>query len=129
MKTKLTESRFKCAPGVARRLFSRIACLGAVILICGSASAQNLLVSGNARLKNCRPSCGVIYKFSWDGGPSIFAVGLNTPGDVAFDSARNLFFMDYNGDELFGKAAVYKITPNGVRTIQAMFLWRIITTA
>jgi DNA-binding beta-propeller fold protein YncE len=116
MKTKLTESKFKCAPGAARQLFNRIACLGAVILICGSASAQNLFVSGNARLKNCRPPCGVIYKFTWDGGQSIFAAGLNTPGDVAFDSAGNLFVVDYDGDELFGKAAVYKITPNGVRT-------------
>jgi DNA-binding beta-propeller fold protein YncE len=116
MKTKLTESKFKCAPGVAGRLFSRIACLGAVILICSSALAQNLFVSGNARLKNCRPPCGVIYEFSWDGRQSIFTVGLNTPGDVAFDSAGNLFVVDYDGDELFGKAAVYKITPNGVRT-------------
>jgi DNA-binding beta-propeller fold protein YncE len=116
MKTKLTESKFKCAPGIAGQLFSRIACLGAVILICSSASAQNLFVSGNARLKNCRPPCGVIYRFSWDGGQSIFAAGLNTPGDVAFDSAGNLFVVDYDGDELFGKAAVYKITPNGVRT-------------
>ena len=116
MKTKLTESKSKCAPGVARKLFSRIACLGAAILVCSGASAQNLFVSGNARLKNCRPPCGVIYKFSWDGGQSIFTVGLNTPGDVAFDSAGSLFVVDYDGDELFGKAAVYKITANGVRT-------------
>ena len=116
MKTKLTESKFKWAPDAARQLLRRITCLGAAILICSSASAQNLFVSGNARLKNCRPPCGVIYKFSWDGGQSIFAVGLNTPGDLAFDSAGNLFVVDYDGDELFGKAAVYKITPNGVRT-------------
>jgi len=116
MKTKLTESKFKSTIGIAGQLFSRVACLGAVILICSSASAQNLFVSGNARLKNCRPPCGVIYKFSWDGGQSIFAAGLNTPGDVAFDSAGNLFVVDYDGDELFGKAAVYKITSNGVRT-------------
>ncbi|HET6887549.1 MAG TPA: hypothetical protein VFH87_06460 [Candidatus Udaeobacter sp.] len=116
MKTKITESKSKCAPGVVRELFSRIACLGAAILICSSASAQNLFVSGNARLKNCRPPCGVIYKFSWDGEQSIIAAGLNTPGDVAFDNAGDLFVVDYDGDELFGKAAVYKITPNGVRT-------------
>src|SRR5258708_18907362 len=116
MKTKLTESKFKSTIGIAGQLFSRVACLGAVILICSSASAQNLFVSGNARLKNCRPPCGVIYKFSWDGGQSIFAAGLNTPGDVAFDSAGNLFVVDYDHDELFGDDAVYKITPNGVRT-------------
>jgi hypothetical protein len=111
MKTKLTESKFKCAPGVARQLFSRIACLGAAILICSSASAQNLFVLGNARLKNCRPPCGVIYKFSWDGGQSIFAVGLNTPGDLAFDNAGNLFVVDYDRGGLVGDAVVYKITP------------------
>src|SRR5258707_13202400 len=122
MKTKLTESKFKSTIGIAGQLFSRVACLGAVILICSSASAQNLFVSGNARLKNCRPPCGVIYKFSWDGGQSIFAAGLNTPGDVAFDSAGNLFVVDYDGDELFGKAAVYKITSNEVRTTFASAL-------
>jgi hypothetical protein len=116
MKTKPTESKSKYAFGAARQLFSRIACLGAAILICSSASAQNLFVSGNARLKNCRPPCGVIYKFTWDGRQNIFAAGLDTPGDVAFDSAGNLFVVDYDRDELFGEAAVYKITPNGVRT-------------
>jgi len=119
MKTKLTESKSKCAPGVARKSFSRIACLGAAILICSSASAQNLFVSGNARLKNCRPPCGVIYKFSWDGGQSIFAAGLNTPGDVAFDSAGNLFVVDAGGVNNAGGVipnAVYKFTQQGTRS-------------
>ena len=47
---------------------------------------------------------------------SIFASGLTDPWDVAFDRAGNLFVVDYDHDELFGEAAVYKITPNGVRT-------------
>ena len=119
MKTNLTKTKFKSSFSTASQFFNRAACLGAAILICSSASAQNLFVSGNAHLKNCRPPCGVIYKFSWDGGQSIFAAGLNTPGDVAFDSAGNLFVVDYDHDELFGEAAVYKITPNGVRTIFA----------
>ena len=42
MKTKLTEIKFKSAIGVARQLFSRAACFGALILICSSASAQNV---------------------------------------------------------------------------------------
>src|SRR5712691_8117212 len=46
MKTKLIEMKFKSAIGRAGHLFSRIACLGAVILICTSVSAQNLVVSG-----------------------------------------------------------------------------------
>src|SRR5262245_3271394 len=41
MKTKLTEIKFKSAIGVARQLFSRAACLGTLILIYSSASAQN----------------------------------------------------------------------------------------
>jgi hypothetical protein len=73
MKTKLTESKFKCAPGVARRLFSRIACLAAAILICSSAWAQNLFVSG----RDARG--GEIFKFTWDGVQSIFASGLIDP--------------------------------------------------
>jgi sugar lactone lactonase YvrE len=90
--------------------------LGAVILVCASASAQNLFVSGSVPPKNCRGGCGVIYKFTWDGGRSIFASGLTDPWDVAFDNAGNLFVVDYDHDELFGEAAVYKITPSGVRT-------------
>ena len=110
MKTKLTESKFKCAPGAARRLFSRIACFGAAILICSGAWAQNLFVSGS----DARG--GEIFKFSWDGGQSIFASGFTEPWDLAFDNAGNLFVVDYDRGGLRGDAAVYKITSNGVRT-------------
>jgi hypothetical protein len=119
MKTKLTESKFKCAPGVARQLFSRIACLGKVILICASASAQNLFVSAS----DARG--GEIFKFTWDGGQSIFASGLADPRELAFDSAGNLFVVDYEivgddpGEPLLGNATVYKITSSGVQTIFA----------
>ena len=95
MKSKLTERKFKCAPSFAKQLSSGIACLGAAIVICSSAWAQNLFVSGNARLKNCRLPCGVIYKFTWDGAQSIFTVGLDTPLALAFDNAGNLFVVDY----------------------------------
>jgi DNA-binding beta-propeller fold protein YncE len=59
---------------------------------------------------------GEIFKFSWDGGQSIFASGLTDPWDLAFDNAGNLFVVDYDRSGLLGAAAVYKITPNGVRT-------------
>ena len=45
MKNKETETKFKSARRIARHLFGRIVCLGAVILICSSAWAQNLFVS------------------------------------------------------------------------------------
>jgi hypothetical protein len=60
MKTKLTETKFKSAIGAAGQLFSR-ACLGAVIMICSGASAQNLFVSANDN------AGGMILKFTWDG--------------------------------------------------------------
>jgi DNA-binding beta-propeller fold protein YncE len=110
MKTKLTESKFKCAPSAARQLFSKIACLAAAILICSSAWAQNLFVSGS----DARG--GEIFKFTWDGGQSIFASGLTDPWDVAFDRAGNLFVVDFDRGGLIGDTAIYKITPNGVRT-------------
>lgn len=119
MKTKLTETKFKSAIGVAGQLFSRIACLGAVILICSSAFAQNLMVSGtDAR-------GGEVFEFTWDGVQSIFASGLDKPGDLAFDNAGNLLVIDYEildydpGAPLVGNAAVYKISPSGVQTIFA----------
>jgi sugar lactone lactonase YvrE len=116
MKTNLAKTKFESVFSTVSQLFSRAACLGAVILVCASASAQNLFVSGSVPPENCRGGCGVIYKFTWDGGQSIFASGLTDPWDVAFDSAGNLFVLDYDHDELFGEAAVYKITPGGVRT-------------
>jgi len=115
MKTKLTETKFESAIDRAGQLFSRIACLGAVILICSTASAQNLFVSGSELTKNCPGGCGAIYKFTWDGGQSIFASGLTDPGDLAFDRAGNLFVVDYDSSD----GVVYKVTPNGARTIVA----------
>src|SRR5215510_9003006 len=115
MKTKPIETRFKSAIGRAGQLFSRAACLGAVILICSSASAQNLFVSGTDA------HGGEIFKFTWDGRQSIFASGLYQPSDLAFDSAGNLFVVDYMivGPEAFGIAAIYKITASGGVTIFA----------
>jgi hypothetical protein len=117
MKKNLTKTKFKSAGGIIGRLFSTAACLAAVILTCSSASAQNLMVSGtDAR-------GGEVFEFTWDGVQSIFASGLADPWDLAFDSAGNLFFVDYDvldyDGESIGNAAVYKITPNGTLTIFA----------
>ena len=102
MKTKLIETKFESAIGRVGQLFSRIACLGAVILICASASAQNLFVSGS----DARG--GEIFKFSWDGGQSIFASGLYKPWDMAFDSAGNLYTANVSNN------TIEEFTPGGL---------------
>lgn len=113
MKTRLLKTNWQCAFKSARQ-FIGMAALGAAILICSSASAQNLFVSGRDA------HGGEIYKFTWDGKQSIFASGLYKPWDVAFDSAGNLFVVDYMiVGELQGNAAIFKITPNGTLTIFA----------
>ena len=113
MKTNLTKIKFKSNIGLGRQLFSRIACLGAAILICSSASAQNLFVSGSDA------KGGEIFKLTWDAKQGIFASGLGDPWDIAFDSAGNLFVVDVSPLERIGDAVIYKVTRNGVRTIFA----------
>jgi hypothetical protein len=113
MKTNLTKTKFESTIDRAGQLFSRIACLGAVLLICSSASAQNLFVSGSDA------KGGEIFKFTWDAKQSIFASGLTDPWDLAFDNAGNLFVVDYNPGGLSGGTAIYKISPNGSRAIFA----------
>jgi SMP-30/Gluconolactonase/LRE-like region len=118
MKTKLTETKFKSVIGRAGQLFRRVVWLGAAILICSGASAQNMFVSG----RDARG--GEIFQFTWDGKQSIFASGLYKPWDLAVDSAGNLSVVDYEivGGDLRGNAAIYKITPNGTLTIFAFGL-------
>jgi len=113
MKTNLTITKLASAFGIASQLLSRVAWLGAVILICSSASAQNLLVSGTDA------HGGEIFKFTWDAKQSIFASGLAHPRDLTCDRAGNLFVVDYQILDYIGNAAVYKITPSGVQTIFA----------
>lgn len=113
MKTNLTIAKLTSIFGIATRLLSRAAWLGVVILICSSASAQNLLVSGTDA------HGGEIFKFTWDGKQGIFASGLADPRDLTCDKVGNLFVVDYEILDYTGNAAVYKITPNGVQTIFA----------
>lgn len=93
MKTKLTEAKFKSALERIGQSFRRVACFGAVILMCSSASAQNLFVSGFQIYGYCNENCGAIFEFTWDGNQSIFDYALH-PGDLAFDSASHLFLVD-----------------------------------
>src|SRR6266566_4388572 len=92
------KTKFKSTLPLTRRLLSSVLCFGAVILICSTAPAQNLFVSGGGNINELTPT----------GTRSIFASGLNGPDGLAFDSAGNLFVAD-NG-------AIYKFTAAGVRT-------------
>ena len=88
MKTKLTKAQSNSAVGRVRRLLSRTACLGAVILICSSASARNLFMSdGYSGLEH---NLGHIYKFTPLGVVSTFRSGLDGPEGLAFDVTGNL---------------------------------------
>ena len=111
MKSNQTETKSKSTLGLTRHLLNRVMCLGAVILTCSSAPAQNLFVSDGYS------NSGNIYKFTPDGVQSTFASGLSGLRGLAFDSAGNLFVSDSTaglGGSING--TIYKFTPDGVRT-------------
>ena len=116
MTAKVTEAKCSAVPGRIGQLFSRVAWLGAVILICSSASAQNMFVSGTDA------GGGEIFKFPLAGPETIFATGLVDPWDLAVDRTGNLFVVDSQCGELYCGAKINKITPQGVRTILASAL-------
>src|SRR6476620_381404 len=106
MKNKQTETKFKSAPGLARHLFGKVVCLGAVILLCSSAAAQNLFMSDG--YSGISHTLGHIYKFTSNGASRTFAGRLDGPEGLAFDSAGNLF--------VAAEGNIYKLTPGGART-------------
>src|SRR5947208_17187760 len=105
MKTRKTETKLKSTPGLVCYLFGRVLCLGAVILICSTAAAQNLFMSdGYSGLSH---TLGHIYKFTSNGASSTFASRLDGPEGLAFDRAGNLFVAFTPGGH------IDKFTPNG----------------
>ena len=114
MKARVTEAKFRSALGRFAQFFSMVV-LGGAILACSSASAQKLFVSGRDA------GGGEIFQFTWDGAKSVFVFGLYKPWDMVFDSAGNLFVVDYEivGGDLPGNAAIFKITPSGALSIFA----------
>jgi sugar lactone lactonase YvrE len=114
MKNKLTKTRFNSFIGISCYLFGRLASLGAVILICSSAAAQDLYVSAHDA------EGGKILKFTWDGVRSTYSMGLHTPQGLAIDSAGNVFVADLGGQLI--SSSIYKVTPEGVRSVFAQGL-------
>src|SRR6266581_3947644 len=90
MKNKETETKFKPALGIGHHLFGWVACLGALVLLCSPAPAQNLFMSSNDGQN------GSIFKFTPDGVRSTLAIGLDVVTGLAFDGAGNLFVADYS---------------------------------
>ena len=109
MKKQLTKTRFNAVLGIASHLFGRAASLGAVILICHSAAAQDLYVSAR------NDSGGKVLRYSWDGMQSTFAEELSDPQGLAMDNAGNLFVADVVGNDPV-ISLIYKFSPDGVRS-------------
>jgi sugar lactone lactonase YvrE len=107
MKNKQTETKFKSALRDAHHLFGWVVSLGAVILICSGASAQNLFMSDG--YSGIARNLGHIYKFTPQGAQSSLASGLNGPLGLAFDSAGNLFVAGFSGN-------IDRFTPAGARS-------------
>jgi DNA-binding beta-propeller fold protein YncE len=118
MKNKLTGTKFKAAIGISH-LFSRLAEFGAMILICADASAQNLFMSDG--YSGIDHDLGNIYKFTSDGGRSLFASELNGPSALAFDSGGDLF-VAIGGDRIlkFTSARAQSIFASGLNGPSAL---------
>src|SRR5215471_1134545 len=93
MKDRRRETTFNSIHGVVGYLFGR-ACLGAIVLTCSTASAENLFVASDN-----------IYEFTPSGVRNTFST---LSGAIAFDRAGNLFVLD--------RDTIYKITPTGSET-------------
>ena len=97
-------------------LFGGAVWAAAVLLIGSHAQAQNLFVScGNGSLEYPLTTGSVIFEFT-PGGAQIsfasgfFALGLNGPEGLAFNSAGDLF----ETDQVSGH--IYEFTPGGLKT-------------
>lgn len=98
---------------IAFRALAGTACAAAVVLIEGTAQAQNLLVS---------QFNGLVTEFTPNGTQSAFASGLHAPNGLAFDGTGDLFVgqsEDDNGSGGSGTGAILKFTPGGARNIFA----------
>src|SRR5262245_4406530 len=107
MKDRQTKAKPDSAFHAAGHLIQKVVCLGAIVLICTNASAQNLFMSdGYSGLQH---NLGHIYKFTPRRAVSTFASGLDGPEGLAFDIAGNLYVTSFLG-------RIYKFTPGGART-------------
>lgn len=77
---------------------------GAVLLVAGNTSAQNLLVADYTG--------GAIYQFTPGGVQSTFASGLSDPQGLTFDSAGNLFVAN-TANNLLGAGSIGEFPLHG----------------
>src|SRR6266704_2355077 len=85
--------------------------LGAAILTCSSASAQNLFVSGRDA------GGGEIFKITPNGTLTIFASRVSYASSLAVDKTGNLFVADYDN------GIIYQYKPSGLRATFASGLY------
>ncbi len=81
------------------RLFNEVICAGVILLLAASTSAQNLYVASGNNIIQITPG----------GVQSTNVSGLNSPTGLAFDSAGDLFVLEYQPEN----GAIIKITPSG----------------
>jgi sugar lactone lactonase YvrE len=112
MKNKQPKTKSKSTLPLTRRLLSSVLCLGAVVLICSSAPAQNLFVSASDAGQTAQ--AGVIFEITPGGVQNTFASGLSSPNGLAFDSAGNLFVAT--------SLSILKFTPDGAQSTFALGL-------
>src|ERR1700758_5521849 len=98
MRDKQTETKLESILRHAGQRIKGILCLGTVLLLCSSASAENLFVADDN-----------IYEFTSNGVRTTFASGFTGPSSLAFDRTGNLFVADVSG-------TIYKFTPQGARS-------------
>ncbi|HTR42285.1 MAG TPA: PEP-CTERM sorting domain-containing protein [Pseudomonadales bacterium] len=99
MKTKIT------TPGHS---LAGLAWVGALLLMAGSADAQNLFVADY--------NTQDIYEITPGGSQSVFASGLNYPGGIAFNSMGDLFVANTAQNAIPAQGSITEIAPNGTQS-------------
>jgi hypothetical protein len=107
-------TKYKSAVRAGCHSFWGVVCTGAILLMAASAPGQNLFVDSFFG--------GNIYEFTPGGVQSTFASGVSYPSGMAFDSAGNLFVVEY-GNGLTNNGDILEFAPNGTQSTFASGLY------